>query len=111
MAARIVGSPDLYHTRGATASINFVTCHDGFTLADLVSYNDKHNEDNGEGNCDGANPRPKHPRASPSPDQKRARDAAGQPGRAHVAHVRIVRLPGSTGIWYRRTPNCSASAG
>jgi glycogen operon protein len=55
MAARIVGSPDLYHTRGATASINFVTCHDGFTLADLVSYNDKHNEDNGEENCDGAN--------------------------------------------------------
>src|SRR6476646_5724657 len=55
MASRIVGSPDLYQTRGATASINFVTCHDGFTLADLVSYNDKHNEDNGEGNCDGAN--------------------------------------------------------
>jgi glycogen operon protein len=55
MAARLVGSPDLYHTRGATASINFVTCHDGFTLADLVSYNDKHNLDNGEGNCDGAN--------------------------------------------------------
>jgi isoamylase len=55
MAARIVGSPDLYHTRGATASINFVTCHDGFTLADLVSYNDKHNDDNGEENRDGAN--------------------------------------------------------
>jgi glycogen operon protein len=55
MAARIAGSPDLYHTRGATASINFVTCHDGFTLADLVSYNDKHNEDNGEENRDGAN--------------------------------------------------------
>ena len=55
LAARLVGSPDLYHTRGATASINFVTCHDGFTLADLVSYNDKHNLDNGEGNCDGAN--------------------------------------------------------
>jgi isoamylase len=55
MAARLVGSPDLYNGRGASASINFVTCHDGFTLADLVSYNDKHNLDNGEGNCDGAN--------------------------------------------------------
>jgi isoamylase len=55
MAARIVGSPDLYHGRGAMASVNFVTCHDGFTLADLVAYNEKHNEDNGEGNCDGAN--------------------------------------------------------
>jgi len=55
MAARLVGSPDLYHGRGAAASINFVTCHDGFTLADMVSYNDKHNEANGEENRDGAN--------------------------------------------------------
>ena len=55
MAARLVGSPDLYYGRGASASINFITCHDGFTLADLVAYNDKHNLDNGEGNCDGAN--------------------------------------------------------
>ena len=55
MASRLVGSPDLYATRGPAASVNFVTCHDGFTLADLVSYNDKHNEDNGEDNRDGAN--------------------------------------------------------
>ncbi|MGB0385885.1 MAG: glycogen debranching protein GlgX [Ardenticatenaceae bacterium] len=55
IAQRIQGSPDLYATRGATASINFVTCHDGFTLADLVSYNQKHNEANGEGNQDGGN--------------------------------------------------------
>ena len=41
--------------RGAAASINFITCHDGFTLADLVTYNDKHNEANGEDNRDGAN--------------------------------------------------------
>ncbi len=54
MASRLVGSPDLYHDRGPSASINFVTCHDGFTLADLVSYNDKHNEANGEENRDGA---------------------------------------------------------
>lgn len=55
MAGRIVGSPDLYYGRGTTASINFVTCHDGFTLADLVSYDGKHNEANGENNNDGGN--------------------------------------------------------
>jgi glycogen operon protein len=55
MANRLLASPDLYRGRGATASINFVTCHDGFTLADLVSYNDKHNEANGEENRDGSN--------------------------------------------------------
>jgi isoamylase len=55
MAGRIVGSPDLYPTRGPLASVNFVTSHDGFTLADLVSYNEKHNHGNGEGNEDGDN--------------------------------------------------------
>ena len=55
MAQRITGSPDLYTGRGPSASINFITAHDGFTLADLVSYNEKHNEANGEGNRDGAN--------------------------------------------------------
>jgi isoamylase len=53
MAQRLQGSPDLYGDRGPTASINFITCHDGFTLADLVSYNEKHNEANGEDNKDG----------------------------------------------------------
>lgn len=54
---RIEGSPDLYGwmDMGTTASVNFITCHDGFTLKDLVSYNDKHNEANGENNTDGAN--------------------------------------------------------
>jgi isoamylase len=54
-ASRLTGSSDLYETSGRrpVASINFVTCHDGFTLADLVSYNDKHNEANGEENRDG----------------------------------------------------------
>src|SRR6201985_158972 len=54
-ASRLTGSSDLYATSGRRpfASINFVTCHDGFTLADLVSYNHKHNEANGEGNRDG----------------------------------------------------------
>jgi glycogen operon protein len=52
---RFTGSSDLYQadSRRPTASINFVTAHDGFTLADLVSYNDKHNEANGEDNMDG----------------------------------------------------------
>ena len=56
-AARLTGSADLYEESGRrpVASINFVTAHDGFTLADLVSYNDKHNEANGEDNRDGAN--------------------------------------------------------
>ncbi|MGH3355308.1 MAG: glycogen debranching protein GlgX [Nocardioidaceae bacterium] len=54
-AARISGSSDLYEDDGRRphASINFVTAHDGFTLRDLVSYNEKHNEANGEGNKDG----------------------------------------------------------
>jgi isoamylase len=55
LALRVAGSPDLYRERGATASINFITAHDGFTLLDLVSYNEKHNEANGENNQDGAN--------------------------------------------------------
>lgn len=55
MAQRIQGSPDLYAGRGTTASINFITAHDGFTLLDLFSYNEKHNEVNGESNRDGAN--------------------------------------------------------
>jgi isoamylase len=56
VADRLVGSPNIYghEEREAEQSVNFVTCHDGFTLNDLVSYNDKHNEANGEGNRDGA---------------------------------------------------------
>ena len=52
---RIQGSPDMYWNRSSEAGINFITCHDGFTLRDLVSYNEKHNEDNGEDNRDGSN--------------------------------------------------------
>jgi isoamylase len=57
LAYRFSGSSDLYQTSGKTptASINFITSHDGFTLHDLVSYNDKHNEANGEGGNDGDN--------------------------------------------------------
>jgi isoamylase len=54
-ADRLVGSPEVYghEHREAEQSVNFVTCHDGFTLNDLVSYDQKHNEENGEGNRDG----------------------------------------------------------
>ena len=55
LSQRIQGSPDLYYYRGPTASVNFITCHDGFTLRDLFSFNGKHNEANGEDNNDGAN--------------------------------------------------------
>jgi glycogen operon protein len=55
VASRLAGSSDIYQERGQLPvnSVNFVTCHDGFTLNDLVSYNDKHNQANGEGNRDG----------------------------------------------------------
>ncbi|MBX6314194.1 MAG: glycogen debranching protein GlgX [Isosphaeraceae bacterium] len=57
LATRLSGSSDLYQDDGRKpyASINFITCHDGFTLRDLVSYNEKHNEANQEGNRDGHN--------------------------------------------------------
>ncbi|MCP4715736.1 MAG: glycogen debranching enzyme, partial [Deltaproteobacteria bacterium] len=57
LATRLSGSADLYQgsDRAPYHSINFITSHDGFTLADLVSYNEKHNEDNGENGRDGAN--------------------------------------------------------
>jgi glycogen operon protein len=57
LADRLLGSPEIYgyKEREPEQSVNFVTCHDGFTLNDLVSYNQKHNEANAEGNRDGAN--------------------------------------------------------
>lgn len=55
LASRLTASGDLFNQRGRRpyASVNFITAHDGFTLKDLVSYNDKHNDANGEDNCDG----------------------------------------------------------
>ncbi|MGV9713625.1 glycogen debranching protein GlgX [Gordonia sp. NPDC003424] len=57
LATRLLGSPDIYGSehREAEQSVNFVTTHDGFTLNDLVSYDEKHNDANGEGNRDGSN--------------------------------------------------------
>jgi glycogen operon protein len=55
-ASRLTASPDMYQIdRDSNRSVNFVTCHDGFTLNDTVSYNEKHNEANGENNADGHN--------------------------------------------------------
>jgi glycogen operon protein len=56
LASRLTGSSDIYAPSGRRtyASVNFVTCHDGFTLADVVGYEERHNEANGEGNHDGA---------------------------------------------------------
>ncbi|MFE9039509.1 glycogen debranching protein GlgX [Streptomyces sp. NPDC007818] len=78
LATRMAGSPDLYQGRTSSASVNFVTAHDGFTLADLVSYNDKHNEANGESNRDGA-------------DDNHSWNC-GEEGPSASAHVRELRL-------------------
>ena len=57
IASRLGGSSDLYQSSGRLPrhSVNFITCHDGFTLHDLVSYNEKHNHANGEDSRDGSN--------------------------------------------------------
>ncbi len=69
LASRITGSSDIYEPSGRrpTASVNFITAHDGFTLQDLVSYNDKHNEANGENNRDGENHNHSHNHGAEGP--------------------------------------------
>ena len=100
LARRLSASADLFDHdgRGARASVNFVTAHDGFTLADLVSYAQKHNEANGEGNRDGTGDnhsdnlgaegpdrRPGDPGPAGAAAAQPAGDAAVQPGRADAA--------------------------
>ncbi len=140
-AQRLTGSSDLYGHSGRRphASINFVTAHDGFTLHDLVSYNDKHNEANGEDNRDGHDDnlswncgvegddrRPGDPRAARAPEAQPAGDAAAVAGRADAARRRRDRahparqqqrvlpgqrdLAGSTGSSTRRGPRSRASS-
>ena len=139
-ASRLTGSSDLYEHSGRrpVASINFVTAHDGFTLRDLVSYNEKHNEANGEDNNDGES----HNRSwncgveGPTDDPEilalRARQQRNflatlllSPGRADArctatswaapstaTTTPTARTPSSagwTGRWWRRTPTCSSS--
>ncbi len=97
LATRLCGSSDLYKRTGRppSCSINFITSHDGFTLNDLVTYKDKHNEANGEGNRDGDNnnlsdnygvegPTRRRPvrELRHAADQEHVRDAAAEPGRA-----------------------------
>lgn len=96
LATRVAGSSDLYDTpgRGPTASINFVTSHDGFTLADLVAYNTKHNEDNGEDNRDGASHNVSHNHGVEGPTN----DPAIQAHRsAHQRHL-LTTLFASLGV-------------
>ena len=96
-ASRLTGSSDLYEDTGRrpSASINFVTCHDGFTLNDLVSYNEKHNLANGEGQpgrrkpqpvlelrCRGPHRRPGDPRAAASADAQHHGHPDGVAGHA-----------------------------
>ncbi len=140
LAYRLTGSSDLYEddARRPHASINFVTAHDGFPLADLVSYNEKHNEANGEGNHDGEshnrswNCGVEGPTDDPAvlacrdpPAAEPAHHAVPVPGRAHAPArrrarpdpaaatttptARTTRSPGSTGR--RSTSRCSPSPG
>ena len=141
LATRLLGSPDLYETsaREPYHSINFVTCHDGFTLNDLVSYNEKHNLANGENNQDGNNANlswncgvegPDHgscdQRAARAPAQelrghsavlaRRAHDAFGRRDGPHAAGQQQRLLPGQRnqlaqlGPGQRTTPACCASS-
>ena len=112
------GSSDLYEQSGRRpyASINFVTAHDGFTLADLVSYNDKHNEANGEENRDGENNNlswncgvegptddPAHHRAARAPAAQLHGHAAAVAGRADDLRRRRDR-PHAAGQQQRLLP-------
>jgi glycogen operon protein len=138
-ASRLSGSSDLYETSGRrpVASVNFATCHDGFTLADLVSYNGKHNEANGEGGRDGSddnrswNCGTEGPTGDPgsascgpgsgatSWPRCSARRACrccwpatswgGRSAATTTPTARTTRSPGWTGRWRRTRPGCSAS--
>ena len=141
LATRLAGSSDLYQSSGRKPyhSINFITSHDGFTLNDLVSYSEKHNEANGENNRrrreeqlqlqlrrGGAHaPRGRRNRP-PAADQEHDGLVAVEPGRAHAVGgrrmpphasratttptARTTTSPGSTGSWSRSTRTCGGSA-
>jgi isoamylase len=102
LASRICGSADIYTNsgKGPESSINFVTCHDGFTLNDLVSYQDKHNQANGESNHDGTN-------ANYSSNY----GAEGETDDVHIESIRSVRSKNFllTLFISRGVPCCSAA--
>ena len=141
LATRLSGSSDLYEQSGRRpyASINFVTAHDGFTLNDLVSYNDKHNDANGEENRDGENHNlswnrgvegptndPRDQRAARPPaaqlprdaddvgrradDQRRRRDRPHAARQQQRATARTTRPAGRTGTSRRNSATCSTSS-
>ncbi len=91
-ASRLTGSSDLYETSGRrpVASINFVTCHDGFTLTDLVSYNRKHNDANGEDGEDGTNDNRSWNCGAEGSDQR--------PGGARAEDPSAAELPGHAAV-------------
>lgn len=106
LARRLTASGDLYDQRGRRpyASVNFVTAHDGFTLRDVVSYDHKHNEANGENNadgsdhnlswnhgCEGPHRRPGDPRPAPAPDAQPAVHPAAVPGHPDAGRRRRVQ--------------------
>ena len=92
LATRLSGSADIFPRRSPTASVNFVTAHDGFTLADLVSYERKHNLDNGEHNRDGTDAQRLAQRRSRRPDERPA-----HPGRTAQAAPRPTGDPAAVG--------------
>ncbi len=91
-ATRLSGSSDLYQDNGRNphASINFVTCHDGFTLQDLVSYNDKHNEANGEESRDGTNDNNSWNCGAEGPTQDQAIKALRQQQKRNLAATLLL---------------------
>ena len=102
MATRLCGSADLFATdpgRGATSSINYISAHDGFTLADLTSYDHKHNEANGENNNEpfrqlrrgGPHRRPQHRERTRTFAHEHARHAHSLAWHAHAARRRRIR--------------------
>ena len=138
LARALTGSADMLATHGRRpwASVNFITAHDGFTLQDLVSYNDKHNEANGEDNRDGTNendswncgvegptddpailalraPAAAQPAGHAAAVAGRADAAGGRRARQHAERQQQRLLPGQRDrldrLGPRPTPSCSRS--
>jgi isoamylase len=138
LSLRLQGSPDLYYGRGTAASVNFLTCHDGFTLRDMVSYNGKHNDANGENNNDGSNDNHswncgwEGESTDPAVNALRLRQmknalallmvsqgvpmilswatrSAARSAATTTPIATTTNSTGSTGGWLRKTPNCCGS--
>ena len=106
LARRLLGSPDLYshEEREPEQSINFVTCHDGFTLNDLVSYDRKHNEANGEGNRDGNDFNLSWNCGVEGPSDDIARRAPAQPPGEELHRAHAARRRHAAASHGRRSP-------